>query len=110
MDDQTEIKIAAGVLSIYGVLVLGNIANLSVNEGFSQPFSMIGAIFIGLAFVAGGLESFRMKKRGLYISGASILGTLLLSVLSNVIIGGALPVILLLAILWDISKHREMMA
>lgn len=109
MKDQTEVKIAGGALAIYGILILGNIGRLVANEGLSQPLTMIAAIIIGLTFVVGGFGSFNMKKWGLYITGASILGILLLSVITNVIIGGTLPVILMLAILWDISKHREKM-
>lgn len=109
MKDTSEIKIAAGVLTIYGISILGYLTWAITNSGFSQPLQLGLNGGIGLAFIIGGIGSFKKKIWGLYVTAASIIGTILLAVATNLIPGGVLPVIFMIAILWDIYKHREIM-
>lgn len=109
MKDRTEVKIAAGVLAIYGLSILGHLGLLVNKAGLMQTLQVAGTALIGIAFLAGGVGSFRMKKWGLYITGASIVGTIVLAVTTSLIPGGVLPVLLMLAILWDTYKHKDIM-
>ena len=109
MEDETEVKIAAGVLAIYGLIILASLGLLVNKAGLIQPLKVVGTVLIGIAFLAGGLGSFRMKKWGLYITGVSIVGTIVLAVTTSLIPGGVLPVLLMLVILWDTYKHKDIM-
>lgn len=109
MKDKTEVKIAAGVLVIYGLSILGYLGWLVNKAGVMQPLQVGGAALIGIAFLTGGIGSFKMKTWGLYITVVSIIGTILLAVTTSLIPGGVLPVLLMITIIWDIYKHRDIM-
>jgi peptidoglycan/LPS O-acetylase OafA/YrhL len=109
MKDKTEVKIAAGVLAIYGLAILGYLGWLVNKAGLMEPLQVGGTAIIGIAFLVGGLASFQMKEWGLYVTAVSIIGTIGLAVTTALIPGGALPTLLMIAILWDIYKHKDIM-
>ena len=109
MDDETEIKIAAGVLSIYGLIITSYTLWSAATQGLGQMAQIAIAGFAGTAFTVSGAAAFRLKKWGLYSAVASIVGAGALAAVTDAVPGGALPVLFMLAILWDIYKNRHAM-
>lgn len=109
MEDKTEIKIAAGVLSLYGLIVTGYSLWFAATQGLGQVAQIAIAGFAGAAFMVSGAAAFRLRKWGLYSAVASIVGAGVLAAVTDAVPGGALPVLFMLAILWDIYKNRHAM-